>query len=142
MPAGRPTSYDETIVSKATEYLNGCEDTEEQVVSGQSDKFTAYTTKVTVRIPTIEGLALCLGIHKDTVYEWEKIHEAFSDVTTRLRNMQADRLINNGLSGKYNPVISKVLLSKHGYTEKIDSDLTHSGGLEVIKPKPVKRSDS
>jgi hypothetical protein len=122
MAFGRPTIYDESIVAKSEAYLDSCEDIEEQVVSGQSEKFTAYTTKVTVKIPTIEGLALALRIHKDTIYEWEKIHEDFSDVTTRLRNIQADKLINNGLSGKYNNMITKVLLSKHGYTEKIEND--------------------
>ena len=34
---------------------------------------------------------------------------------------QADRLLNNGLSGNYNPTIAKVMLTKHGYREGIDN---------------------
>lgn len=38
----------------------------------------------------------------------------------RLGSEQEERLINNGLGGQYNPTIAKVLLTKHGYTDKVD----------------------
>jgi hypothetical protein len=38
-------------------------------------------------------------------------------------------LINNGLSGDYNPTIAKVLLSKHGYREEVKQDTEHSGSV-------------
>src|SRR5678809_369422 len=102
----RPTKYDKLIVSKAQEYVDSCEDETKQVISGESEKFTTFKEKVIVKLPTIEGLALYLGIHKDTIYEWEKEYDEFSDVTNVLRAKQADRLINMGLSGDYNPLIA------------------------------------
>ena len=115
MPAGRPTEYTEDIVTRSKEYLALCEDHE--IEKGNPDR-PIFKTKV--KLPTIEGLAVYLKINKTTIYEWEKIHEEFSNVIDELRQEQADRLVNNGLSGDYNPTIAKVLLTKHGYREGID----------------------
>jgi hypothetical protein len=129
MPAGRPTEYSEKILQKAIEYLDSCEDDEIQQTIGMSAKGTElFKNKVVVNLPTIEGLALHLGIHRDTIYEWEKSknedesfkYPEFSDILGKLRAKQANMLINKGLSGDYNPTIAKVLLTKHGYREGID----------------------
>ena len=46
---------------------------------------------------------------------------------------QEDRLINNGLSGDYTSPISKLLLSKHGYSEKVEQEITNpDGNLKTI----------
>src|SRR5690242_12861907 len=123
--SGRPTKYSEDIITLTQGYIDSCADTEEQVISGQSDKFTTYKTKITVNLPSIEGLALHLKIHRDTIHEWEKQHPAFSDILNVLRSKQAVALINRSLSGDYNPLISRLLLTKHGYTEK--QEIEHSG---------------
>lgn len=107
--AGRPTEYNEEILVKAKEYILSCEDEEKQV---------GLQVKLKVKIPTIEGLALFLKINRDTVYDWEKKYPKFSDIIGELRAKQADRLLNNGLSGDYNPTIAKVLLAKHGYRDE------------------------
>lgn len=112
MPAGRPTEYNEEILKKTESYLESCNDTEE-------DK--EHNIKRIVNLPSIEGLAYELKINKDTIYAWAKIHKEFSDVIDDLRSKQAKSLLNNGLSGNYNPTIAKVLLTKHGYREGIDT---------------------
>lgn len=138
MAVGRPTDYNEQTVAKCYEYLEGRQDTSEDIVTGQSEKgFTTYKQKVTVKLPTIEGLAVYIGVHKDTVFEWDKIHPEFSDFLNILRGQQAERLIDNGLSGDYNPIIAKMLLSKHGYTEK--TQVEHSGDQE--SPIIFKKAD-
>lgn len=134
--AGRPTSYTENITTMAQEYLDSCTDEIKQVVTGESEKFTTFKEKVVVKLPSIEGLARFLKISKDTIYEWEKIHPEFSDVLHALRSEQADRLINMGLSGDYNPVISRMLLSKHGYAER--TELTGADGKPVQTETHVK----
>lgn len=146
MPAGRPTIYNEGIVTKAQEYLDSCEDETVQVVTGESEKFTSYKEKVIVKIPSIEGLAHFLKIHKDTIYEWEQIHAEFSDVINALRVKQAERLINCGLSGSYNAYIAKALLSKHGYHDKSEIEQHVTGeikytGIEVVRPEVPPKSD-
>lgn len=121
---GRPVEYRETIIERVKEYLALCEDTEEQVITGQSEKFTTFKNKLRVKLPSIEGLALFLEIHKDTIYDWEAKYPRFSDVINVLRVKQAERLLNNGLSGDYNPIIAKVLLTKHGYSDR--TEIEHS----------------
>lgn len=125
MAIGRPKEYKEEYVKMTSEYLEQCQDEEEEFHATRGEKTDSYQRVVRVRIPTIEGLAVVLGIHKDTIYEWCKTYEDFSDVIEILRQTQADRLLNNGLSGNYNPTIAKVLLTKHGYREAIDTDNRH-----------------
>lgn len=132
---GRPPKYTEAYCDKALEYLTMCIDTFEVVGENRP------TIINKVKLPTIEGLANYLGVHRDTVYDWEQQHEAFSDIVTRVRQEQATRLIDNGLSGTYNPQIAKVLLSKHGYSEKIEQDLNHSGDVSFINSVPRPKSE-
>ena len=123
MPAGRPTIYGPEILEKTAQYIESCNDEVKTIVSGESHKFTSYKEKVTVNLPTIEGLAVHLGIHKDTVFAWDKEHQEFSDLLNILRGKQAKELINKGLSGDYNPLIAKLLLMKHGYRDASEISL-------------------
>lgn len=117
----RPGEYNISYVESAKQYLVSCEDTEIQQLTGLSVKGTElYKNKLNVNIPTIEGLALYLGLATSTVYEWEKKYDEFSEVIASLRQKQASRLISKGLSGDYNPTIAKVLLTKHGYREGVE----------------------
>lgn len=119
--AGRPTEYGDKILKQTNQYIDSC-----------TDKLVRKRLKV--KLPTIEGLAYYLHIHKDTVYTWRKEHPEFSDLIERLLQKQAQELINMGLSGHYNPTISKVLLTKHGYTDKQEIDHTTKG--EKIEQAP------
>lgn len=108
MPAGRPTIYSEELLEKAKAYIDQSEDVPRAV---------GKVIMIDVNLPTIEGLAFHLEIHKDTIYTWIKEKPEFSDLIGQLQAKQVKRLINMGLSGMYNPTIAKVLLAKHGYKE-------------------------
>lgn len=130
MAGGRPTEYSQEILSKAREYIEDCEDSTEQELTGMSAKGTElYKNKISVNIPTIEGLAYALKVNRDTIYEWCKVNPEFSDIIDDLRAKQAKELINKGLSGDYNSTIAKVLLTKHGYREGIEN--TGEGGTAI-----------
>jgi len=106
----RPTKMNDSILEAAQAYLD-----REEIQNG-------------LELATIEGLALAVGINRDTVYEWEKSNEVFSDIVSKLRSEQAQKLIQNALQGKYNASIAKLILSgKHGYVEKSESDITSNG---------------
>jgi len=127
--AGRPTDYSDQVVRDSWNYI--------QEFANDSIE----NQKLKVNLPTIEGLALYLEISRSTLYLWQKEHKEFSDIIEVLQQKQAQVLINNGLSGNYNPTIAKVLLTKHGYTDKqeIDQKTEHSGsvgftGIEIIRP--------
>lgn len=125
---GRPTDYGPHIIKLAQEYLALCEDKEVEL--GPEDR-PIY--KIKVKIPTIDGLAVYLKVSRETIYAWEREpgKQEFSDVLAQLRAEQADRLMNNGLSGDYNPTIAKVLLTKHGYREGIENSGEGGGPLKI-----------
>lgn len=130
---GRPTKYttDKEMCAMVDEYLSECKDEEYQLTRTEGEKSTTYDNKIRVKLPTIEGFALWLGVHKDTLYEWKKLHQKFSDALDRIIQEQKERLINNGLSGDYQPVIAKLMLSSnHGMREK--SDVT-TGGEKIVQ---------
>lgn len=98
----RPTDYNEQIPDRAREYIAFCKDTNRDV-----------------NLPTAEGLALYLGVVRRTIYYWAEEHEEFLHILDELNSEQAKRLINNGLSGKYNSNIAKLVLAKHGYKDQL-----------------------
>ena len=116
----RPTKLTEELLQKAKEHL-------------ATFDVSAYTL-----LPTIEGLALELQINRDTIYQWEKENDEFSDIVSEIREKQAQKLIQLSLAGKYNASIAKLILSgKHGYVEKSEQDLT-TNGKDLIQPILVK----
>lgn len=141
MTAGRPTKYSEEILKKTQKYLDLCIDGYARVASKQKRR-VIYTNKVVIKIPTMGGLARYLRVHRDTLYEWAK-HEdnkEFSDIIGDLMGEQEDRLINNGLSGDYNPTIAKVLLAKHGYRE--GHEFANPDGSNVFRPSGKDDTDA
>lgn len=126
MAMGRPQTYSEEYVKKAEEYLLSCKDFD---IERQTTRGNETVTRV--KVPTKGGLAIYLGVNRDTLYDWSQKYEMFSDVMEKIAAEQEDRLINNGLAGTYNPTISKVLLTKHGYTEKIETDQTIKGDMKI-----------
>jgi len=41
--------------------------------------------------------------------------------------LQERKLICNGLMGDFNPAITKMMLTKHGYSDKMETDITTKG---------------
>lgn len=109
MPIGRPSKYSEEYVKKAQAYLD-CLPEDEVVHS-------------------IEGLAVYLGIHRDTIYDWcsQEDKQLFSDIVNKMSMQQGKSLINNTLNRKFEPRTANMLLGKHGYTTKVETDITTKG---------------
>jgi len=117
MDAGRPTDYSPEIIERAEKYLEECKDSFEFAVSDNGKFSHAFRQ---VNLPSVEGLAAYLGKARSTLYLWAKEHEEFSDIFEKILAEQAKRLINNGLSGDYGATIAKLMLTKHGYTDRQD----------------------
>jgi hypothetical protein len=127
MPAGRPSKYSDETCRKARLYVDG-----------------GYAELGDV-VPQIAGLACVIGINRDTVYEWASDPEKkeFSDIVAGCLSTQERKLVNGSLKGELNPTITKLLLTKHGYTERIQQELTGADGgaiktdnkwtIEVVK---------
>lgn len=76
--------------------------------------------KLYPNVPSKGGLAVHLKVARETLYDWANKYPEFSDIMERLGSQQEKELISKGLDGSYNPTISKVLLTKHGYREGIE----------------------
>ena len=99
---GRPTIYNQEIMTKALDYMD------------------RFDTEYGDEIPSVGGLAVALGVCRDTLYDWSRQDEKseFSYMLKQLITRQRTVLLNNGLNGKFNSQITKLVLSKHGYHDR------------------------
>ena len=121
--AGFITTYNDDTLSEALWYVN-----EGYVELGQA-------------VPTGAGLARLLKCCRSTLYNWAKEHPEFKDVLEVMNSEQELLLINGGLTNRYNYAITKLMLVRHGYHDKVDSDLT-SSGESITKIEIVALNDS
>lgn len=124
---GRPSEYSEEYIDKVDHYLAQCEDT------------LTERGKLQVRLPTIEGFSIYLGVSKKSLYNWRDKHPDFLHALEKIETEQKERLLNMGLSGDYNPTIAKLVLSaNHNMREKTEQDITSQGqqlGVVILPPK-------
>ena len=114
----RPTDYTEDLLNAAYEYIEDCPDV----------------------VHTVVGLCLYIGIAKSTCYRWiEENNEEFKDIVDTVSALQERKLLSNGLTNEFNASITKLLLTKHGYTDKVEStntntniELTHEEWLDSL----------
>ena len=113
-PGGRPTKYSNDTLIVARDYLNHYEKHGDQ-------------------IPSIAGLAVILGVRRETLHVWAKEEgkEQFSNILGEILSEQEKVLISKGLSGAFNPTIVKLVLGKHGYHDRQDSTITGLDGGPV-----------
>jgi len=83
-------------------------------------------------IPSNVGLALHLRVSPQTLDNWAENpeHSEFLGILTDIQASQHELLINSGLTGDFNSAITKLVLGKHGYSEK--SENTQVGPVQVI----------
>lgn len=112
---GRPSKLGECLI-KAKEYLEGGYEEVGEV------------------IPNIAGLACYLAVSRSTVYEYQKESKDFSDTLDAILALQESKLVNKGLLGDFNPTITKLMLANHGYSEKVQQELTGKDGKDLLPP--------
>ena len=115
----RPTKYTPELLEAAYDYLNGG-------YKGKDGDFV---------IPSRQGLAYYLQVSDSTIDNWENDTDKpeFLGILNKIRQKQHDLLINKGLTGEFNAAIAKLVLGKHGYSEKHD----HRSGDKSMSPPSV-----
>lgn len=114
---GRPSELAECLI-KAKEYLLG--------------GYEAFGDVV----PSVAGLACYLGKSKSTVNKYAVDNADFSDTLESIKTIQENKLLNGGLTNSFNPTITKLMLSNHGYSEKQEIDHTTKGS-SINKPTKI-----
>lgn len=107
---GRPSKLTEEALEKAEHYV---------------ENFKEYGDVV----PTVVGMALALGVSTVSVYKWaqsEDPNERFVNSFMKIDQLQHKGLVNGGLTGGFNPAVTKMMLTNHGYSDsrKIDHSST------------------
>jgi hypothetical protein len=111
MATGRPTVYGPELLKMARGYLTSYKDMGDLV-------------------PSVAGLACVLGITRETCYAWARDPEKqiFSDILSELMQRQERELVNGGLGGNFNAPITKMMMTKHGYSDRVEQDHRSSDG--------------
>jgi hypothetical protein len=125
MPGGRPTDYSEQTLVDAQYYLDNYKDFDDV-------------------IPQIASLALHLGVRRETLWAWDQDpeKEEFSNIFESVKAKQEKTLVNGSLAGDMNPAISKMLLTKHGYSDKQETEVNHKnngGDFKTVECVIVKQ---
>ena len=123
---GRPSLLNEELLEKAKEYLHGGYKEIDNVV------------------PSTAGLCCYLGVGKTAVYEWAKdtpenklnpLRVQFAETLEGIQLMQESMLISGGLNQSFSGTITKLMLANHGYSDKVQTDVTSNG--QTIGDKPA-----
>lgn len=118
-PIGRPCELNEAVIEKAWLYLKG----------GYKEQGNA--------VPSVAGLAFALGKSRETMYEWGRQNNEFSDILKCIATTQEMLLIDGGLNGDFNAAFAKMLMTKHGYSDKVETDMKSSDGS--MTPRQITR---
>ena len=106
---GRPTHYSDEIERKARQYLE-------------------IYSELGHAVPSVAGLSIYLGRRRTVLYQWaaQKDKESFKDILDEINALQEQVALSAGLKGDYNSTIVKLLLGKHGYSDKAETQATIS----------------
>ena len=99
MAGGRPKTLTSEGKAKARNYIND---------------FESYGHAV----PSLVGLCRVINRSRQTLYNWSNDDSEFLDILEAINENQELVTLNKALTGEYNATIAKLLLGKHGYTDK------------------------
>jgi len=119
--AGRPSDYTPEIVKKAWAYANG------------------GWKKAGDPVPSVAGLACEIGLSRETLRLWSKNEEnEFFGILNKIAQEQERNLVRGGLGGDFNAAITKMMMTKHGYSDATKNE--HSGPDGGAIPVEIKRT--
>lgn len=72
-------------------------------------------------VPSVAGLACELMVTRGTVHKWASEDDEFSDTLAILSQKQERLLVHGGLGNTMNATIVKLMMSNHGYSDKVDN---------------------
>ena len=99
------------------------------------DEFLSEAVPTNMRIPTVEGLCLKLGISRETIYQWAKEHKKISDTLELIKTKQKEFLTEIGIFGgkEINAnIVALFLKANHGMIETTRQELTGAEGEPLV----------
>ena len=122
MKLGRPSKYSRKIVKKANKYLLKCIENDE--------------------LPTLQKLALLLGISTRTIYLYRDEHDEFMHTVEQIQNLQIDMLIQKALNNEYSASMATFLLkSIHKFRETDSHMYAIQNNFHNVTPELLEEAD-
>lgn len=129
---GAPTKYKKEYCKEIIEYFKKAPYRTEYKVEYFSDG--SIKSKIPIAIatefPTFQGFADLIEVHIDTLNEWCKKYEEFSEAYKRAKQLQEKIWLVNGMQNLYNAQFAQ-FFGKNclGYRDK--QELEHSGNIKL-----------
>ena len=121
----RPTKYNATIQRKADKYVKSYNlyvKKSKQVVTKTGD-IIEIEEDVPNDLPSLVGLALHLGVHRETLYNWGNANPKFFDTLEVLKQKQKQFLLHHGLNRNYDSSFAKfVAINMTDMKEKVETE--------------------
>jgi hypothetical protein len=113
---GRPTLYSKKIQSLSDKYINEWE--LYKVITDEDGSITRFVNS----IPSIAGLALELGVHRATLYNWAEDYTLFFDTLEVIQQKQEIFLMHHGLTKGYDSGFAKFMaINVTKYRDKVET---------------------
>ena len=108
-------------MKKITKHAGGRPTKYKPEMSGQIEEYMSMCGRENMALPTVEGLALHLGVISETIREWAKKYPEFSVTLKKIADKQKEQLMNDGMYGgkEINQAMAIFLLKvNHGMKEE------------------------
>jgi hypothetical protein len=90
-----------------------------------------------IEFPTFEKFAVSINVHVDTMIEWAKEHENFSESYKKCKHLQKAFLIQMGLNGLYAPA-AFCFVAKNCTDMRDKTEVEHTGLPEPPKELTIR----
>jgi hypothetical protein len=129
---GRPTDYDPKYCEELIKFFDIEPHFETPVLTTYKDGTTKEEIKfIPADLPTLAGFARHIKVSRDTINEWTRKHDEFSDAIKYAKDLQEHILITNGLKGLYAQPFA-IMATKNIMAWRDKQEMTTDGTLEVI----------
>lgn len=132
-PVGRPSKWDPKFTEEAYDYFNRDKfiiESREQVTA--SGRVAIVNEKIPNEFPSIAGLAVKFKVNKTTIYEWAKNNKDFSNALDYGRSIQESWLLDNSLTGRWNPGFAKFLMINNlNYKDKVEQEVNTTSEIKI-----------
>ncbi len=110
-PGGRPTDYTPEMLELCRDYIDNCPDA----------------------VPIIVGLCKHINRSSSIVYKWAKDEDKteFLDILDEIMDLQHLGLVNGGLKAEFSAPVTKMMMTKHGYSEKVQQEVSGPNGSAI-----------
>ena len=124
---------EEDLQKDVDDYFKWCD--ENPIGKQEVSMKTAVTIEIK-RPYTVEGLALHLGVTRQTLWNYQKNpkYSRFFDILTQAKEKIVRSHIEGGMAGVYNPVLTKFLLTNNAqYREKVETATDGELTVKIVR---------